>query len=452
MATYQHITLWRRLKRNRFAMASMVFLGVLVVLALLAPFIANHKPFYAVYKGETFYPAFTSKVKYTVVDPVTKQTEDIDIEEADWKQMKLESAVWPLIPYSPGRSDLMNADYVGPSEEQFFRTGDGKTEPMPGRFKHRLGTGVRGDDTLAGLIHGVRISLSVGIFSMLIASLLGILLGALAGYFGDSGLRTNRAGLWGMYVALIPAWFYAFYVRSAALSNALNSSILYFVVQLILSLLIFAGIVWFVMWLFKTLTKALPLRRGSTPSAAPGGGGGTFITTQVTVPIDTWVTRTIETIISIPGIILIIAIAAITQKLLGVIIVVIGLTSWTGIARLIRAEMLRIRELDYIVAAQAAGLKRVAIIFRHALPNAIQPALVSMVFGVASAILIESGLSFLGAFQVNDVTWGSLLAEGRNNFTAWWLVVFPGLAVFLTVTSLNLLGEALRDEMDVKEN
>jgi peptide/nickel transport system permease protein len=435
MATYQHITLWRRLKRNRFAMASMVFLCVLVVVALLAPFIANHKPLYAVYKGETFYPAFTSKVKYTVTDPVTKQTEDIDIEEADWKQMKLESALWPLIPYSPGRSDLMNADYVGPGKDQLFRTGDGKTMPMPPRFKHRLGTGVRGDDTLAGLIHGVRISLSVGIFSMLIASLLGILLGALAGYFGDTGLRTNRAGLWGMYVALIPAWFYAFYVRSGTLSTAINSSILYFVVQLILSLLIFAVIVWFVMFVFRQSIGRIG-----------------FFKKQVAVPIDTWVTRTIETIISIPGIILIIAIAAITQKLLGVIIVVIGLTSWTGIARLIRAEMLRIRELDYIVAAQAAGLKRIAIIFRHALPNAIQPALVSMVFGVASAILIESGLSFLGAFQVNDVTWGSLLAQGRNNFTAWWLVVFPGLAVFLTVTSLNLLGEALRDEMDVKDN
>ena len=435
MATYQHITLWRRLKRNRFAMASMVFLCVLVVVALLAPFIANHKPLYAVYKGETFYPAFTSKVKYTVTDPVTKQTEDIDIEEADWKQMKLESALWPLIPYSPGRSDLMNADYVGPGKDQLFRTGDGKTMPMPPRFKHRLGTGVRGDDTLAGLIHGVRISLSVGIFSMLIASFLGILLGALAGYFGDTGLRTNRAGLWGMYVALIPAWFYAFYVRSGTLSTAINSSILYFVVQLILSLLIFAVIVWFVMFVFRQSIGRIG-----------------FFKKQVAVPIDTWVTRTIETIISIPGIILIIAIAAITQKLLGVIIVVIGLTSWTGIARLIRAEMLRIRELDYIVAAQAAGLKRIAIIFRHALPNAIQPALVSMVFGVASAILIESGLSFLGAFQVNDVTWGSLLAQGRNNFTAWWLVVFPGLAVFLTVTSLNLLGEALRDEMDVKDN
>jgi peptide/nickel transport system permease protein len=281
----------------------------------------------------------------------------------------------------------------------------------------------------------VRISLSVGIFSMLIASLLGILLGALAGYFGDTGLRTNRAGLWGMYVALIPAWFYAFYVRSGTLSTAINSSILYFVVQLILSLLIFAVIVWFVMFVFRQSIGRIG-----------------FFKKQVAVPIDTWVTRTIETIISIPGIILIIAIAAITQKLLGVIIVVIGLTSWTGIARLIRAEMLRIRELDYIVAAQAAGLKRIAIIFRHALPNAIQPALVSMVFGVASAILIESGLSFLGAFQVNDVTWGSLLAQGRNNFTAWWLVVFPGLAVFLTVTSLNLLGEALRDEMDVKDN
>jgi peptide/nickel transport system permease protein len=435
MGTYQHTTLWQRLKRNRFAMAAMVFLFVLVTLALLAPFIASHKPLYAVYKGQTFYPAFTSKVKYTVVDPATKQTEDIDIEEADWKQMKLESAVWPLIPYSPSRSDLMNANYVSPGGDQLFRTGDGKTIPMPSRFKHRLGTGVRGDDTLAGLIHGIRISLSVGIFAMLIASFLGILLGALAGYFGDTGLRTSRAGLWGMYVSLIPAWFYGFYIRTNTLLDALNGSVWGFALQLLISLALFAAIVALFMWVFRFTIGRIG-----------------FFKKQVTVPIDTWVMRAIETIISIPGIVLIIAIAAITQKLLGVIIVVIGLTGWTGIARLIRAEMLRIRELDYIVAAQAAGLKRVAIIFRHALPNAIQPALVSMVFGVASAILIESGLSFLGAFQVNSVTWGSMLAEGRNNFSAWWLVVFPGLAVFLTVTSLNLLGEALRDEMDVKDN
>lgn len=175
-------------------MAAMVFLVVLVTLALLAPFIANHKPLYAVYKGQTFYPAFTTKVKYTVKDPVTKATEDIDIEEADWKQMKLESAVWPLIPYSPGRSDLMNANYVSPRGNQLFRTADGKTIPMPNRFKHRLGTGVRGDDVLAGLIHGIRVSLSVGIFSMLIAAFLGILLGSLAGYFGNTGLRTKQIG------------------------------------------------------------------------------------------------------------------------------------------------------------------------------------------------------------------------------------------------------------------
>jgi peptide/nickel transport system permease protein len=238
-----------------------------------------------------------------------------------------------------------------------------------------------------------------------------------------------------MYVSFIPAWFYAFYIRTNTLLDALNGSVWGFALQLLISLALFATIVALFMWVFRFTIGRIG-----------------FFKKQVTVPIDTWVMRAIETIISIPGIILIIAIAAITQKLLGVIIVVIGLTGWTGIARLIRAEMLRIRELDYIVAAQAAGLKRVAIIFRHALPNAIQPALVSMVFGVASAILIESGLSFLGAFQVNSVTWGSMLAEGRNNFSAWWLVVFPGLAVFLTVTSLNLLGEALRDEMDVKDN
>lgn len=428
-------TLWRRLKKNRLAVAAMVFLFVLVLLALLAPFIANQKPLYAVYKGQTFYPAFTSKIKYTVTNPVTNEVEDIDIDKADWKQLKLESVVWPLIPYSPGRSDLVNANYISPNGKQEFKNADGKYVEMPGRFRHKLGTGVRGDDVLSGLIHGTRISLTVGILSIILASLLGILLGAAAGYFGDNSLRINRGGMLGFYVSLLPAWFYSFYIRGSILGVALSTSALSFILQLLLSLVILVIIILIISKLFALTVGRLP-----------------FFNKPTTIPFDSWLTRIIETVISIPGIILIIALAAITHELTSVVIVVIGLTGWTGIARLIRAEMLKVREMDYVVAAKASGLKNAAIIFKHALPNAIQPALVSMVFGVASAILIESGLSFLGAFQIDSVTWGSMLAEGRSNFNAWWLVVFPGLMIFLTVTSLNILGEALRDEMDVREN
>lgn len=429
MSAPQHISLWRRLRKNRPASIAMAFLLLLVVVALLAPVIANQKPLYAVYKGKTLYPAFTGKVKYTVGG------EDIDVDKADWKQMKLDAVVWPLIPYSPGRGDMVNANYMPPNGDQKFRTADGQLIDMPAGFRHLLGTGVRGDDVLSGLVHGARVSLTVGILSMLLAALLGITLGSIAGYFGNDAIRLNRGGLLGFYIALTPAWFYAFYVRSAVLADALNGSALLFMAQLLLSLLLFYFIILLIVKLFSITLRRLP-----------------FLNKTATLPFDSWLTRVIETVISIPGIILIIALAAITQKLDTAVIIVIGLTGWTGIARLIRAEMLRVRELDYIAAAKASGLRNVAIIFKHALPNAIQPALISMVFGVASAILVESGLSFLGAFQIDNVTWGSMLAEGRTNFSAWWLVVFPGLMIFFTVTSLNILGEAMRDELDVRNN
>jgi peptide/nickel transport system permease protein len=129
--------------------------------------------------------------------------------------------------------------------------------------------------------------------------------------------------------------------------------------------------------------------------------------------------------------------------------VIIGLTGWTGIARLTRAEFLRVSNLEYIQAAKSMGFKEFRIIFLHALPNALAPALVSIAFGVASAILIESSLSFLGVgVPPTTVTWGSLLNSGREQYNAWWLVIFPGLAIFLTVTVYNLLGEGLRDALD----
>ncbi len=129
--------------------------------------------------------------------------------------------------------------------------------------------------------------------------------------------------------------------------------------------------------------------------------------------------------------------------------IIIGLTTWTEIARFTRAEFLRIRQLEYIQAAESLGYSDLRIMLKHALPNGMAPALITIAFGIASAILIESGLSFLGIGVPSDtVTWGSLLSAGKQNYNAWWLVVFPGLAIFITVTVYNLLGEGLRDALD----
>jgi peptide/nickel transport system permease protein len=132
--------------------------------------------------------------------------------------------------------------------------------------------------------------------------------------------------------------------------------------------------------------------------------------------------------------------------------VIIGLTSWTGDARFIRAEYLRLRKQDFVQAAIAAGIPRWSVIFKHMLPNGIAPVLVAASFGIASAILTESVLSFLGLGLIQEPSWGGMLNQARavgGNFS-WWIAVFPGGAIFLTVFAYNLIGEALRDALDPK--
>jgi len=131
---------------------------------------------------------------------------------------------------------------------------------------------------------------------------------------------------------------------------------------------------------------------------------------------------------------------------------IIGLTSWTGNARFIRAEFLRLRKQDFVQAAIAAGLPLRSVLFRHMLPNGITPVLISASFGVASAILYESTLSFLGLGLVDEPSWGQLLnqALGVGGTFTWWIALYPGLAIFLTVFAYNLVGESLRDALDPK--
>jgi len=132
--------------------------------------------------------------------------------------------------------------------------------------------------------------------------------------------------------------------------------------------------------------------------------------------------------------------------------VIIGLTSWTEIARFIRAELLRVRSLEYIEASEALGYSRWRILLKHAIPNAISPVLITVAFGIAAAILIESSPSFLGlGVPPEMITWGKLLSLARGSASQLWVAIFPGIAIFLSVTLFNLIGEGLTDALDPRQ-
>ncbi len=166
--------------------------------------------------------------------------------------------------------------------------------------------------------------------------------------------------------------------------------------------------------------------------------------------VDTWISRLIEVMICFPSFFLILTIAALIEKRsIFHVMVIIGITGWTRVARLIRAEFLKQKSLDYVQAARALGLSQGRIIFRHILPNAIAPVLVSATFGIAAAILIESSLAFLGVGDLSVASWGETLNTGRMQ-RKLWLVLAPGFAIFFVVSVFNLVGEGLRDALDPK--
>jgi peptide/nickel transport system permease protein len=152
----------------------------------------------------------------------------------------------------------------------------------------------------------------------------------------------------------------------------------------------------------------------------------------------------------VPTLVLILAVLALIEKpTIWHTMAIIGLTGWTGIARLTRGEFLRLKASEYVTAARAAGAGPWRIMLRHILPNALAPILVPITFGIASAILTESGLSFLGfGPPPPSASWGSILNGARSNLGMWWLVFFPGTAIFLTVLAYNLVGEGLQEATD----
>jgi peptide/nickel transport system permease protein len=166
--------------------------------------------------------------------------------------------------------------------------------------------------------------------------------------------------------------------------------------------------------------------------------------------VDIAVSRLIEVMICFPTFFLILTLAALIQeRSIFHVMVIIGVTSWTGVARLVRAEFLKHKNLDYTQAARALGIPTWRVLFIHILPNAIAPVLVSATFGIAAAILVESSLSFLGIGDLTVPSWGETLNAGRVEGKLW-LILAPGLAIFFVVTVFNLVGEGLRDALDPK--
>jgi len=166
--------------------------------------------------------------------------------------------------------------------------------------------------------------------------------------------------------------------------------------------------------------------------------------------IDAILMRFVDIMLAFPTFFLILAVIAILEPNIFTIMAVIGVTGWMDVARLVRAEFLSLKERDFVESARALGVSNKRLIFRHILPNALSPVFVAATFGVAGAILTESGLSFLGlGVQPPDPSWGNILTSGKDNIeVAWWLSLYPGLAILVTVLSYNLIGEGLRDALD----
>jgi peptide/nickel transport system permease protein len=323
---------WRELRRNQRAVWGLRIVVAFAVIALLADFIANDKPYYIEIEGEAYAPILIS---YGVGLGIRKWPDrllNVDFEEL---AERADRVYRPPIPYSSTAVDIRGEIFESPSQS------------------HWLGTDRLGRDVAAGMVHGARISLTIGLVVVAIQATIGVLLGGLAGYYGG--------------------------------------------------------------W------------------------------------VDLALSRLFELMLGIPTFFLILTVAAIFPPSIYILMAILGLTGWVGIARIIRSEFLKVRAQEYVVAAQSLGASDARVMLRHILPNAVAPVLVSMSFGVAGAILAESSLSFLGVgVPQHLVTWGSILAVARANTFAWWLAVFPGAGIFLMVTAYNLLGDGLRDALDPK--
>lgn len=364
-----------------------IFLGLLFLVAVLANVLAGDRPFVARIDGQLHFPALQQRGP-----------------GSQWTRNAPEWAVWPVIPYAAGETDLSVPGFSPPLTR-------GSLER-----RHWLGTDRLGRDTAAGLVAGTRIAMWVGLGSLCIALLVGVPLGALAGFYGNDGIRLSRADILALALGGSGGLMYAL-----GCLTALDPGPLTMLLLLILCTVAGTSLLWV---LLRGVSRRIRwLRR------------------RVAVPVDRTVLLLMELSVSIPGLVVLIAVLSfVYQSSIALLILIIGLLGWTQVARFLRAEMIRIRDMRYIAAARISGVRELRLLLRHALPNAVRPVLVVAAFMVGSSILAETMLSFLGVgVSADQVTWGSMLQQSRMWPSAWWLAVFPGLSLTLTVLACNSL-------------
>lgn len=296
-----------------------------------------------------------------------------------------------------------------------------RPEEVPRLGVYVFGTDDLGRDVFSRMLQGAWVSLTVGFVAVGISIIVGIFMGGLAGYFGQNQVRLHQA---------LMAFFLLLGVGLVAVGSTTSG-----VVALLIGLaLIFPSI------------------RSKRTGGKQTGPGWKRVFFSGILSIDTLIMRFVDIMLCFPSFFLILTVVALLPASIYNIMIVIGLTSWMGTTRFVRAEFLSLREQDFVTAAWALGVSDWRIIFRHMIPNAVAPVLVSATIGIASAILTEAGLSFLGfGVPPPHATWGNILSDGKRFiFDAPWLTFVPGIAILIVVLSFNLFGEGLRDILNPK--
>lgn len=397
--------------------ASWMVIGALLLLAVFRDLIANGRPLYCQIDNKAYYPGL--RILWAAPEraygiPVLDSIKQYHL----WKKFPYDQGkVWfAPIPFSPG--ETLDSPAMAAAAPGSLHTGHHE------RFVHWLGTTDGGHDVAAGIVAGARVAVTTGLTAMSIALAIGLFLGAIAGFYGDRNLRVRALPFWSGIFGIMAGFWYAFGIRYAVIQNAedpFEAISVHFLIWLLIFGVcrIIGGVLHQIAW----------LRRFAI------------------IPVDMAIMRIAEVFNAIPKLVLLAVVAAMMQykQSLFFTVALIGLFSWTGVAKFVRAELLRIRELDYITAARALGLSSFRILWRHALPNAVQPAIVACTFGIAGAILLEASLAFLGISDpsLSGASWGSLLHASQGHFNHWWVSVPAGLAICITVLALNDLGEKM---------
>lgn len=394
------------------------------LVALLAPFLANDKPLFCLYKGQWLFPAVSSK-NSLVINNASSEVINYNMGNS-WKSLPADVMIFAPCAYSPNTIDAENAPKKSPFATQLMMGKNNDLTTLPLKYRHWLGTTQNGTDVLSNIIHGTKVAMCIGFFSMLLTGVIGFLMGAFAGYFQNNTIHIGLTQLLFFIPSIVLAWFYAFSVQELSFIENVSLGGLNLVVQLLKSFFIVVFVICSIQWLCFKIDQKIKWNK------------------YFYFSVDTFISKVIEILNSIPSLLLIVTISSLIKPSTVLLISIIGFLGWTGIARIMRAEFLKAKQLDYVTSARAIGLSHFSIIFKHIMPNVLPSLFIQLVFVMAGSIILESSLSFIGiGTPIETASWGRLLNEARNNLDAWWLHAFPGLSLLLLTICFYKLGSHL---------